>query len=67
MLASTAFAILWTAAMCWWNAPMPGASLTALAIIGALEGFAWFWAMRACLSWAGLLAEPEPVTVADVP
>ncbi len=45
-----------------------GASMAILAIIGAIEGFVWFWAMRACLVWAGLLpAEPKPVAVADVP
>ena len=67
ILASFAFALLWTAGMCCWNAPLPSASMAILAIIGAIEGFVWFWAMRACLAWAGLLAEPKPVAVADVP
>jgi hypothetical protein len=67
ILASFAFALLWTAGMCWWNAPMPRASMAVLAVIGAIEGFVWFWAMRVCLTWAGLLAEPKPVAVSDVP
>ena len=68
ILASFAFALLWTAGMCWWNAPMSGASTVILATMGAIEGFVWFWAMHACLKWAGLLpAEPKPVAVADVP
>ena len=45
ILASIAFAVLWTAFMIWWNAPgFAGAII--LAFSGALAGTLWFFGMR---------------------
>jgi hypothetical protein len=46
VIASIAFAVLWTVFMLWWNAPMDTAKVVILAISGALAGVLWYWGMR---------------------
>lgn len=52
VVASFVFAILWTAAMIWWNAPgIAGAII--LMIAGALCGIGWYYGMRLWMTWFG--------------
>lgn len=46
VLSAIAFAVLWTAFMLWWNAPIDTAMVVILAISGAVAGVLWYWAMR---------------------
>ena len=46
ILASIAFAVLWTAAMIWLSWPMPAPAMIVPMIAGVLAGIFWFTAMR---------------------
>jgi len=46
ILASFAFAGMWTAGMVWWNSPMTTAGVVILMITGALAGILWYRGMR---------------------
>jgi hypothetical protein len=46
ILASIAFAVLWTAAMIWFSWPMPTPAVIVPMISGVLAGIFWFTAMR---------------------
>ena len=52
IVASFAFAVLWTAAMISWNSPgFAGAVI--LIIAGALCGIGWYAGMRLWMTWSG--------------
>jgi hypothetical protein len=44
--ASVLFAVLWTAGMLWWNAPLHIAETIILVVAGAVAGFLWYFVMR---------------------
>jgi hypothetical protein len=44
--ASVLFAVLWTAGMLWWNAPLDVAETVILVVAGAIAGLLWYFAMR---------------------
>jgi hypothetical protein len=44
--AAILFAVLWTAGMLWWNAPLDTVEIVMLVIAGALAGVMWYFAMR---------------------
>ena len=44
-------AVLWTAGMLWWSAPLDAAAVTIWVVAGALFGFLWHWAMSRWLRW----------------
>ena len=44
-------AVLWTAGMLWWSAPLDTAAVTIWVVAGALFGFLWHWAMSRWLRW----------------
>jgi hypothetical protein len=46
ILASIAFAVLWTAAMIWFAWPMPAPAMIVPMIAGVFAGIFWFTAMR---------------------
>jgi hypothetical protein len=50
-LSSLAFAVMWTAMMWWWNAPLETAGLVILAIAGAICGLLWYWLYGKWFRW----------------
>ncbi len=44
--ASVLFAVLWTAGMLWWNAPLQAAETVILVIAGGIAGLLWYLVMR---------------------
>lgn len=52
IVASFAFAVLWTAAMIWWNSPGVAGSVIFM-IAGALCGIGWYAGMRLWMKWSG--------------
>jgi hypothetical protein len=50
-LASLAFAVLWTAWMLWWTAPLAVANTIILVICGAFAGLLFYWAIGKWLAY----------------
>ncbi|ACA16411.1 hypothetical protein M446_1943 [Methylobacterium sp. 4-46] len=48
---SVVFALLWTAAMLWWSAPLEAAAVVIWIIAGAVVGFLWHWLMSRWQRW----------------
>ena len=48
-LAATAFAVVWTALMAWWNVVNDVPGMTVLAATGALAGIGWYFGVK-CVS-----------------
>lgn len=46
ILASFAFAVVWTAGMVWWNSPTTTAGMVILTLTGAIAGMLWYRGMR---------------------
>lgn len=45
------FAVLWTAWMLWWAAPLDMADIIILPVIGALLGLGWYWTFEPVTKW----------------
>lgn len=50
-LASLAFALLWTAWMLWWSAPLRPAEMIIFAFGGVMVGLAWYWLYGRWYRW----------------
>jgi len=55
IFAAFLFAILWTAAMVWWQPPTAMAGLAIQATAGVIVGILWYIGMRV---WAACCARP---------
>lgn len=51
MLASVAFAVIWTAAMYWWLAVKDIVGATILLLEGTIVGLGWYFGMRMWSRW----------------
>jgi uncharacterized protein (DUF2062 family) len=50
-LSSLLFAVLWTAGMLWWNAPLDAAEAVIFIVAGAIAGVLWYYLMRKYTNW----------------
>ena len=58
-LASVGFAVLWTAFMWWWSAPLETGPVILLLIIGVIAGFGWYWGMSKWAQWQSSRRDSE--------
>jgi len=47
------YAVLWTAGMIWWDAPLDAVKIVIWGIAGALNGLLWYWLMSLWLRRQG--------------
>jgi hypothetical protein len=64
ILASSAFAVMWTAGMAWLNSPTTTAGVVILMITGALAGLLWYRGMRLVDE---ILSAPEGIDTTMTP
>jgi hypothetical protein len=50
-LSAVFVAVLWTAAMWWWNRPLDAVPIAMLAVAGALLGLGWYWLYGKWFRW----------------
>jgi membrane protein DedA with SNARE-associated domain len=51
VLSSILFAVLWTAGMLWWSAPLDAASTVILIVAGGIVGLLWYWLFGRWFRW----------------
>ena len=50
-LSSIVFAVLWTAGMLWWSAPIEVAQTVIFVISGGIAGLLWYWLFGMWYRW----------------
>lgn len=54
-ISAVLFAVLWTAAMLWFNPPFALHKLIIWSVAGAVAGFLWYWLIAKWMNRIGLL------------